>query len=576
MINPLPKVHAKHTAIYLFLACLLLGCNSGDADKLTDESKSAQKDLEMAQHKQYYASVGEPHDCLGRLVFATPREHEWALRGYHPEIDDYNNSAQFGRSMILNGGGGINVGNFGIQIQQYAQKKDLDVRIRGEEADVKRALSEYRRGIKADKNIKKKLEAILADPSLNLGGDNLSGYPASIKRTQKRIDDAQAAILDVQQNNEEIDLGIPDSRGYRSGGVYTAYIYHDGYIFDLEFHGMPGQFKTQAERKAAFFEQLRRFRPRQLNEIPTEPGICIPHGFFADDGSSRFNVNASMRFKDQLGVMYRIGTGIVADDYIRLPNPSFIKASIGSMAAGRYGGEVKERIGPRTAYIGAIPASQGGAVVAAPSEGNPDSEIYSVYTAFDGKEGSHVLPFITVNMRNYLMTQESSLKNDPPPYAETKPRLEHLLNSIRLRPTNEENTSLTVAKTKGRSNESLVNEVIAQRDARRAAKYAAEEKEANKIIYLTKPHPLCKFKEPEIRLQININTVWTISTNVVPRGMGVIRPDDLIARGRADENGLIALSIAENKRIHDTLCKENKEVWVSYPGQSKKFSDYYQ
>ncbi len=67
--------------------------------------------------------------------------------------------------------------------------------------------------------------------------------------------------------------------------------------------------------------------------------------------------------------------------------------------------------------------------------GKPPVRSYSVYTGYAGWNHSRVLPAITVNLRSFTKEQEPTLKADPPPFEESLARLEALLKSIRLRPT---------------------------------------------------------------------------------------------------------------------------------------------
>ena len=93
-------------------------------------------------------------------------------------------------------------------------------------------------------------------------------------------------------------------------------------------------------------------------------------------------------------------------------------------------------------------------------EGQPPVENYSVYTGYAGWGGSQVLPTITVDMRSYTRhfsvfynyseegrhkpmktvrnfstPEERPLRGVPPPSADSPQRLNTLLKSIGLRPT---------------------------------------------------------------------------------------------------------------------------------------------
>jgi hypothetical protein len=91
------------------------------------------------------------------------------------------------------------------------------------------------------------------------------------------------------------------------------------------------------------------------------------------------------------------------------------------------------------AYIDELAAEQGGAAVQL-TEGKRKFDNYSVFTGYNGCMNSQVLPFIAVDMRSFTQAQAERsrierLKTDPPPFEESKARLDAMLKSIRLRPT---------------------------------------------------------------------------------------------------------------------------------------------
>jgi len=100
-----------------------------------------------------------------------------------------------------------------------------------------------------------------------------------------------------------------------------------------------------------------------------------------------------------------------------------------------YGVKVNKSFGPRPAHIGALSADQGGISLNVADPGKPPVYNYSVYTGYAGWPNSQVLPYITVDMRSFTRQQDKSLKADPPPFDESLARLDKLLKSIRLRPT---------------------------------------------------------------------------------------------------------------------------------------------
>ncbi|HET7865369.1 MAG TPA: hypothetical protein VFL86_13280 [Burkholderiaceae bacterium] len=138
-------------------------------------------------------------------------------------------------------------------------------------------------------------------------------------------------------------------------------------------------------------------------------------------------------------MIYTVGTGVVLERGIDDSEPSGLKAIARAGGAGLgvalAGGRDIKRIGPRAARIGALSAEQGGISMNVADAGKPAVNGYSVYTGYGGWGHSRVLPYITVDMRSFTMEQEPTLKVNPPPVDESLARLDELLKSIRLRPT---------------------------------------------------------------------------------------------------------------------------------------------
>jgi hypothetical protein len=155
-----------------------------------------------------------------------------------------------------------------------------------------------------------------------------------------------------------------------------------------------------------------------------------------------FDVKLSLRYADRPNVLYTIGTGIVGTDYQPVSEPTALMAATRANIGRDPGPENEEaarrllkRIEAHDVMIGALPAQQGGIAVNTADPGKPVTPNYSVYTGYGGWKGSQVLPFITVEMRSFTREQERTFKTDPPPFEESLQRLDALLKSIRLRPT---------------------------------------------------------------------------------------------------------------------------------------------
>lgn len=201
--------------------------------------------------------------------------------------------------------------------------------------------------------------------------------------------------------------------------------------------------RTTAEREAWFSDFIKRFQPRKLYEIPKERGVCFPYGFIPDDGTKSFHTAAGIRYDDRPNVLYVINTQIVGERPVtNTLLEATSRASVGLLpgfANEEVAKLIKKRVGPHRAYIGELASEQGGAVVRL-TEGKRQFDNYSVYTGYMGWLGSHVLPFTAFDMRSFTQAQTARskierLKTDPPPFEESKARLDALLKSVRLRPT---------------------------------------------------------------------------------------------------------------------------------------------
>jgi len=190
--------------------------------------------------------------------------------------------------------------------------------------------------------------------------------------------------------------------------------------------------------KRDFSAMLAKFRARAANEIPTEPGVCFPYGFIPDDGRTVVEFKQSLRYSDAPGVLYTIETGTV--DPRRLKSTPLLAAAHAGINPPPATEEseirpvVIQRIGPHSIKIGGLSALQGGGVLQAGS-GSKKYDIYSVFSGYSGWLGTAVLPYILVEMHTVNRELATELKQSPPPFKQSKARLDILLQSMRWRPT---------------------------------------------------------------------------------------------------------------------------------------------
>ncbi len=373
-------------------------------------------------------------ECLGRLIFDVTQAVQWPT--FHNSGDSNLFYGSFGKGTFSQGDETI-FGNARIAVLGPVNDELLGA-LRSEmpKASIERFKVFIREKKDEIKELKKKrlTEKILGQ---------IADIEGRIESRRKAIDETSAMFGDF-------DLALPDSEGYWARdsssadesvlySKYRAYLKRGEYVYIFESSEKITPTMDKEKHGKQFVAMLAKFRPRKANEIPTELGVCIPHGFIADDGKTATDIKQSLRWPDAPGVLYTIHTGTVDE---RKMKTSLITAA-GSAAVGLLGSyaesEVKpfvtERIGPRPYQIGGLKASQGGVALKISRPGKKPFEAYNVFTGYSGWLGTEALPYILVEMSTRTMEQAQELKQNPPPFQQSMGRLEILLKSTRLRPT---------------------------------------------------------------------------------------------------------------------------------------------
>jgi hypothetical protein len=310
----------------------------------------------------------------------------------------------------------------------FALKSDLAERVESDDSRKDNSIRELTKGIETSLSL---LEDIRKPDYKPEDPENLK---LNIEAHEASITDYQARIKRLSTEHYPIDMGIPDSAAYQSGGILHGYLWREGrlYCFDKGFDRIP-----TAEDKNEFIQFVKAFRVRKLYEIPKEPGICLPYGFVPDDGKTQYTVSVSIRFKDRPNVVWNFNTGPVESQPADFGISSDALTNIGFMQdlpniPGRKVLAVKDE----PIQIGALMARQWGAVVTLrPYQNLPFLETYEFSIYRRGVEGSQMLPYMAIHMRGIGKEFDDILKTQPPPYKETKARQETLFKSIRIRPT---------------------------------------------------------------------------------------------------------------------------------------------
>jgi hypothetical protein len=289
-------------------------------------------------------------------------------------------------------------------------------------------------------------------------------YIARLKKSEKipgaNKDEIKDQLEDIQRlemtidkyrtDFEQFETGLPNSEGYWTSegsstdnaehdSILRAYLTRGDHIFVFE---STTRIKTLADKEAhkkRFSLLLSNFRTRAANEIPSERGVCIPFGFIQDNGDTAIEFKQTMRFADAPGVFYTLSTGKVNSRNIKAtPLLAMAEAAISPPPPEKAGDPVPkviQRIGPRMVKMGGLSASQGGVHLRLDKPGGKGYEIYSVFTGYGGWLGTSVLPYILVNMRTMNRELAPELKEIPPPFVNSKNRMDLVVKSMRWRPT---------------------------------------------------------------------------------------------------------------------------------------------
>ncbi len=258
----------------------------------------------------------------------------------------------------------------------------------------------------------------------------------------------ELADIKADRYKKSVDLGRADSMALRAD-LKAAKPYLRGAIVlgkhIVAFQAMLNGFENYVEpteaqwmvAEDALRKLISQLQPRNLYEIPTDRGFCLPYAFLRDDGTFGNKISTSFRLADSPAVVYTLSVGSIP---VGGASETTILNATGRSATGILGQlpentMVKQRLGPRPAKIGALTSEQGGIVVETKRQGHPPLEGYHVYTGYAGWAGSQILPTIEVTMESAARAAYPRLTMDAPPYEQARPRLDALLKSIRLRPT---------------------------------------------------------------------------------------------------------------------------------------------
>ena len=452
MTKPIAWMQRLGLAALLFTQ--LVGCSRAqDAAKPANDMPIIDAaTLQEGVNPGYVTPPGVKQECLGRQVFDAPWEMEWGVYRYAWE------DMRSGFSEALQSGSEVlDVGDLRIHVSKDDRvtsmvqvapslKAFLDEWIDDKKSSNASGIRRYTKKNELLREIIKDLQILKRKTH---DKKKIQPIDADINDRKKEIADNERTIVDIKEDKPELDMGMPDARGW--GG--QAIVLRNGYAYQFEWVGRSSEEdpvestgnKTKqgiaalvTQARATFVKAVRNFRYRKLYEIPKERGICVPYGFWPDDGTTIYHTNATLRWADRQNVLYHFDTGTVTrlgSELTWLKAGAVAGMGLGSIFQAEATKRVKQRIGPRPALIGGLRGEQGGAVLNVADDDKPPVLNYVMYTGYGGYGGSQVLPFVIVEMKSYTKEQEPELKDNPPPFDESVQRLERFLKSVRLRPT---------------------------------------------------------------------------------------------------------------------------------------------
>ena len=426
--------------------------SSAEADE--PSRRPSAKDMLEATAPDYVSPAGIRQECLGRLVFDLAGPIEWPTF-YNADEPIFNHTFS---KRVFDRGDEMKFGDTHIAVigpSNPALVKDV------------LHLTPFIR----IETLKEEIKELRADiVTLNNSNSDTPKRARYLKEAEEEIRRLDKRIKEDGEKYKIFNTGLPNSEAYWAkevnrwgnstyNSIFKAYLMRENYIYVFESDREVKDAAEQEKHKQNFLKLLKNFRVRQPNEIPTELGVCIPHGFIPDDGTTFSEFKQSLRWPDAHGVLYTIHTGNVESHRMKVPAMlAAIRAGLGTFGSEeekKINALVKERIGPRPYKIGGLTGEQGGFVLNIHRTHREESqpftktisiplkkkdhekyEVYSVFTGYSGWLATAVLPYILVELNTLHKHQAAELKQNPPPFKQSKPRLELLLKSMRLRPTN--------------------------------------------------------------------------------------------------------------------------------------------
>lgn len=241
-------------------------------------------------------------ECIGRMTFDVPEDMQWATysaqRTY--KISDGWGGHIFTPKVTAKGDtGSYDYDGLVIRVSDIVERSVFD----DAAGYIKGTANLYQKELHKKKaTFERILERFKRD---GYKPEEISDIEGEIKKIEREIPLAKI---------HEYDLGIPDA--YFLGGHIApgkALLWRNNRVYYFAFG------KAGPDSAARIKALMARFQPRELYEVPQDPGFCFPYGFIADDGKTAYSIKNSLRFTQTPNVIFTLVAASANDPWQTKP-----------------------------------------------------------------------------------------------------------------------------------------------------------------------------------------------------------------------------------------------------------------
>ena len=410
---------------------------------------------EAAAPDRYQTPEGWRTECLGRSQFDMPATAVWQLQIPYGDTVDYAATDPWAKRSLDYGtdpGNGIykfvrirvspettreayeNALGTELPNETKAKMRVLENRVKEKEErfdslndDMKKHVEELM-ALEAEYKKYSDMVSDITRFKIFIDFDKSKGRPTEELETQLADFERQVAALPTDERYEKeraFELGIPDAAGAWHPDRMVAVLWRNNRIFHFEFGPKNGEYDSSSEAiEPAARDLLARFRPRQAFEIPQEPGVCVPFGFIADDGTENYYAGFSWHVKSTPYVLNSLTLSNSATDAIELL-PMLTKRLMGNPFPAAL---VATNIGPRRIDIGNSRGTLTGRSLQAIDPDGDRLSSHAQYNLNAGAVAGKYTPTLLYKLQTYANDQP------PPPVEQAEADVLNFMKSFRPLP----------------------------------------------------------------------------------------------------------------------------------------------